>query len=121
MVFEEGREASEIAVLNASMNGLNNFISIQGAIEEKFPELIRKIVPDTIVLDPPRAGCHPDILKLIGHHKINKIIYVSCNPSTLARDIVILKSFGYKLEKIRPIDMFPQTSHIEVIGSIVLG
>ncbi|MFH1287209.1 MAG: class I SAM-dependent RNA methyltransferase, partial [bacterium] len=114
--FEEGREASGIAPLNASMNGINNFISIQGKAEKKLPKLIKEIIPDTIILDPPRIGCHPEILKLIGRHKIKKIIYVSCNPSTLARDIVILKDFGYKLEKIQPIDMFPQTSHIEVIS-----
>lgn len=117
--FEEGREANEVTALNASMNGLNNLISIQGKVEEKLPELMKKAIPDTIVLDPPRTGCQPDILKLIGNHKVKKIIYISCNPSTFARDIMILNNFGYKLEKIQPIDMFPQTSHIEVISSIV--
>lgn len=117
--FEEGREANDVASLNASMNGVNNFIAIQGKAEEKLPEVMKKVLPDIIVLDPPRAGCHPDILKSIGLNKVKKIIYVSCNPSTLARDIVILNGFGYRLEKIQPIDMFPQTSHIEVISSIV--
>jgi tRNA/tmRNA/rRNA uracil-C5-methylase (TrmA/RlmC/RlmD family) len=118
--FEEAREASGIASLNASMNGINNFISAQGKAEKNLPELIKEITPDTIILDPPQAGCHPDILKSISQHKIKKIIYISCNPSTLARDIVILNNSGYKLDKVQPIDMFPQTGHIEVISSIVL-
>lgn len=117
--FEEGREANEIAPRNASCNGLNNFISIQGKTEKKLPGLLKEIVPDTIILDPPRVGCHPDILKVIGQNRIKKVIYISCNPSTLARDVLILKGFGYKLKKIQPVDMFPQTSHIEVISSIV--
>lgn len=116
--FEEGREASEIAPLNASINGVNNFTSIQGKTEKKLPKLIKEIVPDTIILDPPRTGCHPKILELIGQHKIKKIVYVSCNPSTLARDVMILNNFGYKLENIQPIDMFPQTSHIEVVSKL---
>ncbi|MEW6087375.1 MAG: class I SAM-dependent RNA methyltransferase [bacterium] len=118
--FEEGYEASEIASQNALINGIKNFVSIQGKTEKKLPKLLKEIIPDTIILDPPRVGCHPDILELTGRHKIKKIVYVSCNPSTLARDIVILKGFGYELKKVQPIDMFPQTSHIEVVSLLEL-
>lgn len=69
----------------------------------------------TAVLDPPRAGCSPEVLKLLAQAGPSKIIYVSCDPGTLARDVKILISLGYRLEKVRPVDLFPQSSHIESV------
>jgi tRNA/tmRNA/rRNA uracil-C5-methylase (TrmA/RlmC/RlmD family) len=69
-----------------------------------------------IVLDPPRSGITEDVIKFLALSKAKKIIYISCNPSTLARDLmIIVKNTKYKVKKITPIDMFPQTYHIEVV------
>ena len=71
---------------------------------------------DLIVLDPPRTGCEKAVLKAIVDLQHDKIIYVSCNPATQARDVRYLNDCGYDLRNLKPVDMFPQTSHIEVIG-----
>ncbi|MCI6189785.1 MAG: 23S rRNA (uracil-5-)-methyltransferase RumA, partial [Clostridium sp.] len=68
-----------------------------------------------IVVDPPRKGCDIKLLDAIGEKKPEKIVYVSCDPSTLARDLKILEEKGYKTVKVQPVDMFPQTSHIETV------
>ena len=70
---------------------------------------------DVIVVDPPRAGCHPDVIKAIVDQQPEQLAYVSCNPGTLARDLGHLKEFGYTPTLIQPIDMFPQTYHVETI------
>ena len=71
--------------------------------------------PDTIIIDPPRPGLHPDVIQDIKNLSPSKIIYVSCNPSTQARDIKVLLEDSYKISDIQPIDMFPHTPHIECI------
>ena len=70
---------------------------------------------DVVVVDPPRAGCTEQVLKTFANMKPKRIVYVSCNPATLARDIEILEKLGYKAEKIQPVDMFAQTSHVETV------
>ncbi len=75
---------------------------------------------DAVIFDPPRKGIEADSLVKLASHNIEEIVYISCNPSTFARDSKILIEHGYKLEKIQPVDMFPQTSHIEVIGKFRL-
>jgi 23S rRNA (uracil1939-C5)-methyltransferase len=68
--------------------------------------------PDVIITDPPRAGMHEDVIKVIKSAGPDKIVYVSCNPSTQARDILLL-SDNYKVERVQPVDMFPHTHHVE--------
>ena len=75
---------------------------------------------DSIIFDPPRKGIEEVTLRGLTKHKIEEIVYISCNPSTFARDTKILIEEGYSLEKIQPVDMFPQTSHIEVVGKFSL-
>ena len=75
--------------------------------------------PDAVVLDPPRAGCHPALLSEIALKRTPRIVYVSCDPSTLARDVKLL-SQNYSLSSARVIDMFPQTYHIETIAVLDL-
>ena len=75
--------------------------------------------PDVIVVDPPRAGCTKKVLETFAAMKPNRIVYVSCNPMTLARDIAIMQGFGYHADKIQPVDMFPQTSHVECCTKLV--
>jgi 23S rRNA (uracil-5-)-methyltransferase RumA (EC 2.1.1.-) len=75
---------------------------------------------DAIVLDPPRVGCMKEVLNGIVEKKIKKIIYISCEPSTLARDLKYLRGKGYNLIEIQPVDMFPQTYHIENVAFLRL-
>ena len=75
---------------------------------------------DLMVLDPPRAGCHPKSIKAILKLKPKKIVYISCNPATLARDIKLLTDEYYTLDRAIPVDMFPQTFHIEAVCRLTL-
>ena len=85
-----------------------------GKSEEVIPDLIAKgIKPEVIVVDPPRKGCDIKLLDAIGEAKPERIVYVSCDPSTLARDIKILTEKGFEVKEVQPVDMFPQTSHVE--------
>lgn len=117
-----GVEIIEPAIINARENArINNIENAEffvGKSEEVIPELIEKgIAPEVIVVDPPRKGCDIKLLEAIGKAKPKKVVYVSCDPSTLARDLKILEEQGYKTEEVQPVDMFPMTSHIEcVIG-----
>ena len=80
------------------------------------PSLYRRGVRnDVVVVDPPRAGCTPTVLKTFANMKPRRIVYVSCNPATLARDLAIMKTLGYEAREIQPVDLFPQTSHVETV------
>ena len=108
-------EAVEDAKANAKDNKLENIEFVLGKAEDVSGELVKKYgKPDVVIIDPPRKGCEPELLKTILDMKPEKVIYVSCNPSTLARDLQILcTDKGYKPGKVHPIDMFPFTSHVE--------
>ena len=71
---------------------------------------------DVIIIDPPRAGVHKDLIHRLGLTPFGRLVYTSCNPATFARDINLFKDNGIVLEKAQPIDMFPQTHHIECVG-----
>lgn len=118
-----GVDLNESAILwarrNAAKNGLKNCFFIQGTAEEGLGKLKKKRERiEVIVLDPPRAGVGKKALKLIVELHPRKIIYVSCEPPTLVRDIKILQGWGYEVQKIQALDMFPQTYHFEVIASL---
>jgi 23S rRNA (uracil-5-)-methyltransferase RumA len=105
---------------NAKRNGLHNATFFIGKTETVLPEWIREgIVPDVIVVDPPRTGCDARLLEAIIQSKCERLVYVSCNPSTLAKDSAILIKGGYKIDYVQPIDMFPQTSHVECVVRFV--
>ena len=105
------------AVKNAKDNGIRNAHFTCGDAAYKLPELLQSgIKPDVIVIDPPRAGCEEKVLNVITSVKPKRVVYVSCNPATLARDLAYMKTRGYKTEKIRPVDMFPQTHHVECVA-----
>lgn len=119
-----GVEIVEPAIINArenaKMNNVSNTEFFVGKSEEVIPKLIKEgIKADVIVVDPPRKGCDIKLLKAIGETKPERVVYVSCDPSTLARDLKILDELGYKTEKVQPVDMFPQTAHIENIAKLV--
>ncbi|WP_368489659.1 23S rRNA (uracil(1939)-C(5))-methyltransferase RlmD [Clostridium sp. BJN0013] len=112
-------QAIENANINARENGIDNVEFITGESEKVIPELIEKRVrADVVVVDPPRKGCDEILLYSIAHMNPRTIVYVSCDPATLARDLAILKNFGYTAEKVQPVDMFSQTSHVETIVSL---
>jgi 23S rRNA (uracil1939-C5)-methyltransferase len=109
-------QAIENAVLNAKENKIENIEFIVGQSEKEIPELIKKgIKPDVVVVDPPRKGCERELLDAIASVKPERIVYVSCDPGTLARDLGILDELGYKTVKVQPVDMFPQTAHVECV------
>ena len=98
-------------------NNITNIEFINGKAEEKLIELLEAGHHiDGIIFDPPRKGIAPNIIEKLSQTNISEVVYISCNPSTFARDAELFDKYGYKLEKVSPVDMFPNTSHIEVIG-----
>ncbi|MBM0045971.1 23S rRNA (uracil(1939)-C(5))-methyltransferase RlmD [Anaerococcus sp. mt242] len=112
---EINKNAIEDAKENAKRNGLRDYKFI--AKNAKFIDnnFINKEKIDAITVDPPRAGLDKEVVKTIANADIEKIVYISCNPQTLARDIKRFIDRGYKLEKIKAVDMFPQTMHVETV------
>ena len=107
-------QAIENAKENARLNGVENVEFIVGESEIVIPELYRKgIQADVIVVDPPRKGCDVRLLEVIAQMSPERVVYVSCNPATLARDLKYLSERGYQVKEIQPVDMFPQTVHVE--------
>ena len=107
------------AVRNARANGIENCTFLTGEVRHVLPILVADGVrADTVVADPPRAGFHPKALGTLAALGPARIVYVSCNPSTLARDVGDLVRRGYRLEWVQPVDMFPQTPHIEAIARL---
>ena len=110
-------QAIDNAKVNAEINNVKNAQFYVGKSEEIIPQLIKDgIIPDVIVVDPPRKGCDSKLLDALGKAKPRRIVYVSCDPSTLARDLKYLESHGYKTQEIQPVDMFPMTKHIENVA-----
>lgn len=109
-------EAIEMARDNAELNGLDNTTFVAGTAEEVLPKWVEEgLHPDVIVVDPPRKGLDDVVRKTMIEVKAPKIVYVSCNPATLARDLADFVAAGYNVEKVQPVDMFPQTSHVETV------
>lgn len=106
-------------IQTAKENNINNVQFICGDVNKELGKLIKAEKVDSIILDPPRKGIDEESLINISKVGIEEIVYISCNPSTFARDVEILEKEGYKLVKVKPVDMFPQTSHIEVVGRLV--
>ncbi|HID0852856.1 23S rRNA (uracil(1939)-C(5))-methyltransferase RlmD [Clostridium botulinum] len=104
-------EAVKAANENAKLNGLNNCEFIAGDVAKVIKDVKQK--PDIIILDPPRPGVHPVALEYVVKFEPKEIIYVSCNPKTLVDDLKYLIDNGYKLEKVKGMDMFPHTPHVE--------
>ncbi|MBQ7631112.1 MAG: 23S rRNA (uracil(1939)-C(5))-methyltransferase RlmD [Selenomonadaceae bacterium] len=108
--------AIEDAKKNARENNIRNAEFFAGNAVKIIPKLFREGVrADLVIVDPPRAGCDKKVLEIFAAMNPAKIIYVSCNPATLARDLAILRELGYLAKKIQPVDMFPFSSHIESV------
>nr|MBA2678023.1 class I SAM-dependent RNA methyltransferase [Ktedonobacteraceae bacterium] len=107
--------ASSIKDAQWNLRNLDTVEILKGKVEDVLPTLSSRI--DGFVIDPPRAGCQPIVLDALIQHPVARIVYVSCDPSTLARDLNILCHLHptYRLHSIQPLDMFPQTAHIECV------
>ncbi len=111
-------EAIEDAKLNSAVNNIENTLFYAGDMKDILTdEFVKKHgVPDVMIIDPPRAGMHEDVVNVIMNAEPKRIVYVSCNPATQARDLAMLDS-KYKVEEVQPVDMFPHTQHVEnVVG-----
>ncbi|HBT78967.1 MAG TPA: 23S rRNA (uracil(1939)-C(5))-methyltransferase RlmD, partial [Selenomonas sp.] len=114
------KPAIEDAQKNARDNQIKNAQFLVGDATEVMPRLYRQGVrADVVVVDPPRAGCTPVVLETFANMQPERIVYVSCNPASLARDIAILDKLGYEAKEVQPVDMFPMTSHVEVCLELV--
>lgn len=114
--------AIEDAKKNAQDNNCHNAEFILGDAAEKLPQLLAEgVKPDVVVVDPPRAGCEQKVLKAIADVEPQRIVYVSCNPASLARDLAYLSERGYRAMTAQPVDMFPMTSHVETVVSLSKG
>jgi 23S rRNA (uracil1939-C5)-methyltransferase len=115
VVPEAIRDAQE----NAALNGVVNTQFRVGKTETVLPALVRQGIRfDVGVVDPPRSGCERPVLESLVANQVGRIVYVSCNPSTLARDLQFLGELGYRTVEIQPVDMFPQTFHVECVALI---
>lgn len=114
-------EAIEDARKNAKLNGIENTEFFVGKAEEVVPRMYREygIGTDVVVVDPPRKGCDEKLLETMIAMKPERIVYVSCDSATLARDLAYLKEHGYGVQKVQPVDMFPHSNHVETVVLIL--
>ena len=112
--IERYGQAVEDAKKNAERNQISNCEFWTGEVE-KYLDEIQKLKLDLIVVDPPRSGCSTEMLEALNQTGAKRMVYVSCNPSTLARDAKWLVGEGWEIKKVQPVDMFPHTSHVECV------
>ncbi len=116
--LEVQADAVEQAEQNAALNETTNVSFQTGSVEELLPNLT--VTPDIVLLDPPRKGCDPSVIETLLQMECDRLVYVSCNPATLARDLKLLCAAGtYRLTRVQPADFFPQTSHVESVAFLV--
>lgn len=115
--LEVNPDAISDAKINAKLNDINNVNFEVGKAEYVMPEWLEKdIRPDVLIVDPPRKGLAASFIETAVEMAPKKIVYVSCNPASLARDCELLGAQGYKVERVQPVDMFPQTPHVECVA-----
>ncbi|MGE3725391.1 MAG: 23S rRNA (uracil(1939)-C(5))-methyltransferase RlmD, partial [Candidatus Sericytochromatia bacterium] len=118
--IESVAEAIADGKVNRALNQIENLEFRQGAVEKLLPELVTQTPADLVILDPPRKGCEPSVLASLIRAEVPKVIYVSCNPATLARDLALLAEY-YEIQAIQPIDLFPHTHHLETVVLLTRG
>jgi 23S rRNA (uracil1939-C5)-methyltransferase len=120
---EISEESVACAIENAELNGIGNAAFFAGNVSQSIAELRERAgPPDVVVVDPPRAGLAGKALRRTGELDARRIVYVSCNPTTLASDLKVLRDEnGYELRHVRPVDMFPHTPHIESVSLLERG
>jgi 23S rRNA (uracil1939-C5)-methyltransferase len=121
---EYDQRAIQSARKNAAARKISNGEFVAARAEDVLPELLKKFSPEktAVVLDPPRKGCQPEILQLLRETRPAQVIYVSCHPATMARDLNIMCGDGvFDLARVQPLDMFPQTQHVECVADLRAG
>jgi 23S rRNA (uracil1939-C5)-methyltransferase len=120
---EVSEESVACAIENAELNGIGNAAFFAGNVGQALEELRERAgQPDVVVVDPPRAGLAGKALRRTGRLQAARVVYVSCNPTTLASDLKSLRDdFGYELRRVRPVDMFPHTPHVESVSLLQLA
>ncbi len=114
--IESCAPAVEDAKMNRDLNGIKNVEFICANAEDEAPKLVQQgIIPDAVVLDPPRSGCDEALLQMLADIQPKTIVYISCNPATLARDMKFLTDHGYQADTVYPFDLFPRTFHCECV------
>lgn len=111
-------EAIKNAIINKKLNNIDNAEFVVGKAENQIKKWANTIKPTILVVDPPRKGCDESFLETIVTMKIPRVVYVSCNPSTLARDLKYLVEHNYEVKKVTPYDMFPNSNHVETIACL---
>ena len=120
-------EAVERAAENARRNGVENAFFYCGDASDAEKLLTNaenahgRIEDATVILDPPRKGSTPELIQYLAKRNFNRVVYVSCNPDTLARDCVEFRNLGYEIGEVTPVDMFPRTGHVESVVSLTRG
>ncbi|MFL5837305.1 MAG: class I SAM-dependent RNA methyltransferase, partial [Solirubrobacteraceae bacterium] len=115
--IELAPDAVADAITNARRNGIDNTQFFAGDVRLALPELVERAGrPDVVVVDPPRAGLSKKAVRRLIEAAPKKVVYVSCNPTTLAPNAAQLADAGYALRRVRPVDLFPQTPHIECVA-----
>jgi 23S rRNA (uracil1939-C5)-methyltransferase len=104
------------AVKNCRKNGISNCRFIKGDIRQCLSQITQR--PDVVIIDPPRAGMHKDVVKQVLDLGAGRMIYVSCNPATMARDLQMMQDY-YRIEEVQPVDMFPHTYHVEAVARLI--
>ena len=112
-------DAIKDAKENAKINNITNAEFFAGQVEDILPELTKIDIPNVVFVDPPRKGLDTKTINILLNIKPQKIIYISCNPSTLARDLKLLNEI-YEIKEVQPVDMFPYTSHVECCALMYL-
>ncbi len=113
-------QAIENAKINAKQNGISNAEFFCGDAFDGAKELEKRgIVPDVVILDPPRKGCQKELFDVIEQMNPKRIVYVSCDSATLARDLEVLQTKGFRTLEVTPVDMFPRTPHVEAVAKLI--
>ena len=116
---EVGADAVADAARNAALNEMGNLRFIQGEAERVLPELAaQELRAEVVILDPPRKGCAPALIEAIGQLRPQRLVYVSCQPATLARDVKLFAEYGLRGVHVQPVDMFPHTQHVEAVATL---
>lgn len=106
----------QLRILSPSIEGK----FVHGEVAALLPDLMNRMAAnDVVILDPPRNGCHPKVLTMLGESHVRRVVYLSCNPARLARDMKILSRTGFQVNSVQPIDFFPQTPEIEVLATAI--
>lgn len=113
------KEATADANKVKQANHISNLENINGDVKSVLPNVVKKLDHFSLVIDPPRKGVDAEVLKAIGEAGPSKIVYISCNPASLSRDLKVLSQYGYKASFVQPYDMFPETQHVETLAVLI--